>query len=109
MATVEVNENLTEIDGRVRIESGPILKTAVATVQTLGDDVTAGHYTEGKRDARGKVIVLGEEFAYLDYRAAHGFYVYELVEAEGETSTWVERGCYEDRGEAVAAAENLLS
>jgi hypothetical protein len=109
MAVVEINEKLTEIDGRVRIESGPIAKTADATEALLADDATAGHYKVGQRDAVGKVIVLGEKMTYLDYFAEPGFYVYELVEVEGGPSRWTERSCHVTREAATAAANSLIA
>lgn len=93
-------------DDEVRIEQGPVLKTAVATEELLHDDNTAPHYHVGVRDmefldalgkpykvprigrdAKGNVIKLGEEFTYLDHggNATPGkrcFYIYKRREID---------------------------
>lgn len=107
MTVVEINETLTEIDGRVRIESGPKRVVAVATNELLDDEVTASHYAAGKKDAVGKPIVLGEEMTYIDWMGERGWYVYELVEVDG-IQQWAHRSYHADKADAAAAAQALL-
>jgi hypothetical protein len=73
----KINERLTEWKGKARVEQGPALKKAKATRELLHNSLTADHYQEGLRDARGKPIKVGDEMHYLDHLAPHGFYVYE--------------------------------
>lgn len=107
MTVVEINETLTEIDGRVRIESGPKRVVAVATEELLANDATALHYAVGNKDAVGKPIVLGEEMTYIDWMGERGWYVYELVEVDG-IQQWSYRSYHADKAEATAAAQALL-
>ena len=118
MNVVEINENLTEIDGRVRIESGPTRRTVMATKEILDDNSTAGHYKVGNKDAAGKPIVIGESMTYLDWKASPGYYVYALIEVEVVNpktskselrSQWVEQSFHADKADAAAAVEALLA
>lgn len=81
--------DITELDGRVRVEPLPRLIKATATPELLDNSVTADHYQpprpasgdeiaspavltndEGERlflDAKGKGIELGKPFQYLDW------------------------------------------
>lgn len=87
-------------DDQIRIEEGPVRKTATATAELLHDDVTASHYYEGKkpmsfnkpdggtftvqaqgRDALGKLIEVGKPMTYLDHGGnvepgSRCFYIY---------------------------------
>lgn len=76
--------NILQIGATVRVESGPVLRREVATPELLDDSVTAAHYAMGRRDAQAKVIVEGEEMAFLDWNGhgegregATAFYVYQ--------------------------------
>lgn len=104
MQIVKVSETATEIDGKVRIDTGPRRKQAVATEEILGDEVTATHYKVGGRDALGKVIALGEEMTYLDWLGDRVFYVYKLNEGR-----WVFKCSAESYEEAISKASELLA
>jgi hypothetical protein len=98
-------------DDEIRIEEGPVLKTAIATEELLKDEQTAPHYyvgvrpmtfydAKGKpyevpaigRDALGKPIKLGEEMTYVDYVSGEReFKVYRKV-AVDPTSPTLENG-----------------
>jgi hypothetical protein len=88
MADAEVTrkENMIVLgDDQIRIEAGPVRKTAVATEELLHDDQTAPHYYAGTRprtfntpkgpitidapgiDSLGKEIKIGEPMTYLDH------------------------------------------
>lgn len=69
---------IVQLSDKYRAESGPVRKEAVATTELLSNEVTAEHYQEGKFDAMGKTIKLGEKMTYLDYRNARCWYLYEL-------------------------------
>lgn len=129
-----LNEALIEIDGRVRVERGPRMLTAVATEELLSNEVTASHYKVGGLDKLGKVIVLGEEMTYLDWLGKHVFHLYEycvedwtgpntfVLDADGNKTkdaegkfvlelgpAWRRRGMYEEEVLAVAAAVELAT
>jgi hypothetical protein len=78
---------ITEIDGKVRIEAGPIRRQAVATAELLADATTAAHYKVGGRDALGKPIKLGAPMDYIDWRSSErAFYVYTRLDLKaGDT------------------------
>lgn len=82
MARVELNSDLVEIDGKVRIERGVARKTATATAELLADNVTHPQYAVGQKDSAGNVIVLGQPMQYLDFYAEPGWYVYALAVAD---------------------------
>lgn len=114
MARVQHHDEFHEIDGRIRIERGQIMKTEVATQELLDSDVfhvgagtpakhpetgkftTPRHYTVGGFDAGGipgpdgklvmRPIKLGETFSYVDWHPVRGrvFHVYTLEDDE----TW---------------------
>lgn len=114
---------LVQVSPRVRVEPGPVRRTAVATEELLSDAVTARHYKPtpkdpetgdfvrdkkggfiGPRDAAGKPIVLGEEMTYLDWR---GKRVWKIYLHDGKRYRWHdERETYE---EAVAEAAKLAA
>lgn len=118
MAHVQLADNLFEIDNLVRIESGPLLKTAVATEALLSNAATADHYQTGANDALGRPITLGAEMAYLDWLGVWGWYVYrwepaptELIAAYGlaeDAHHWAEKGVKATRDEAEIFAATLL-
>jgi hypothetical protein len=97
-----------QISPRVRVEPGPVRRTAVASEELLADEATAKHYQVGRRDAAGEPIELGKEMTYLDYRGARVFKVYLLSEAgDGERYVWQsEHPQFED---AVVAATKLAA
>ena len=97
-----------QISPRVRVEPGPVRRTAVATEELLADTATAKHYEVGRRDAAGEPIELGKEMTYLDYKGPRVFKVYLLMEAgDGERYIWQsEHEAYED---AILAATKLAA
>lgn len=121
-----INENLIELDGKIRIERGPKLKIDIATEELLSDEVTAQHYkapvvTEenGEKiitythDAIGETIELGKEIVYLDWLGEHTWYIYKQVEVTLEggaiSTSWAEVGTFDgDETEAVLHASSLL-
>lgn len=82
---LEDGSGIINVGSNFRIEAGPALMSGVASPELLANSATAPHYAVGLRDARGRPIKEGAEFAYLDYGgegegAAEGnnvFYVYE--------------------------------
>lgn len=123
MAEVERDGDLITIGDRVRIEKGPPLLTATATEALLSNEATASHYEVGKLDALGKPIVLGEEFAYLDWGGSKTegkriHYIFERVELsdedrarEGQETTdefrWVERGTRATEEAAITLGKSI--
>lgn len=118
MARVEITENLIEIDGVVRVESGPALRVAVATPELLDNQNTAEHYQDGGFDAVGAPISVGQEMTYLDWMGEPVWYVYcwevmppELAAArelpEG-SEYWAEKGVRPTQEDAEAFAQSLL-
>lgn len=114
---IQVSDTMSTIGLRVRVEKGPVLKSAIANDETLSDDVTAPHYALGKRDKMGKIIQLGEVFHYLDYKGEKVWHVYAL-ESEDEPvegdpgateliTRFHRRGFYATRELAEAAALTL--
>ncbi len=71
---------IIEIGNTIRIEDGPARRKTIATAEVLDNRITAKHYQEGKSDAMGKKIVLGEDMTYLDYYGNRVFYIYGLGE-----------------------------
>lgn len=114
---------IIEIEGRVRIEAGPVRRNAVATAELLSDEVTASHYQVGKPDAFGKPIKLGEKMDYIDWKAPERvFYVYELAEVArgavdpltGEPAAvgltrWMPKGDRPSEAEALTLATDLAA
>ncbi len=77
--------DVIDIDGKFRIEKGPLRKKAIATKELLDDEVTAAHYKVGAPDSLGKPIVLGQEMNYIDWknrRTEFTFTVYQLKDVE---------------------------
>jgi|WetSurMetagenome_2_1015567.scaffolds.fasta_scaffold199714_1 hypothetical protein len=74
-----MKHELIQMTTTIRVESGPQRVCGIASKELLDNAVTAPHYAEGKRDALGKEIVLGEEMTYLDYYARCVWYVYTLT------------------------------
>ena len=85
---------IIEIGDNVRIERGPVVKTAVATPELFASGTLAAHYAIGKRDKMGEVIVAGQPFTYLDWNGPHAFHVYEFCTEDwvGETLVCDEQG-----------------
>lgn len=111
METIRINEDLVEIDGKVRIERGPAKKTAKATEKLLANDATAAHYQLGRTDADGNTIEAGKHMAYLDWLGAKGFYVYTRVEPTESSpeGCWPEDSFHMDEAAAVARAAELAA
>lgn len=91
MADIRREGTLIEIDGKVRIEPGPVLLQAKATEELLDNAVTAEHYQPGAFDALSKPIELGKTMSYLDWNGhkagtegATAFYVYQLDKLTAE-------------------------
>ena len=85
----------------VRIEYGPKMKEATATTDLLNNANTEKHYQTDQRDARGKVIRLGERMTYLDYLGEWVWYVFRF---DTSTGKWNEVGFGESKEEAEAMA-----
>lgn len=110
---VKINDRMFEVDGKVRIEQGPALRSAIATKEMLANDRTAPRYFVGGYDRDGKVIVEGESFRYLDYLAPHGWYVSKLTtrknEKTGETEPfWEDAGYFDAYPQALAHSTTML-
>lgn len=86
----KISDTITEIDGKVRIESGPARLRAKATKELLSDDVTATHYKVGAIDAVGKKIELGKEMTYIDWKSRDVvFYIYKLGKDDEGVQRWL--------------------
>jgi hypothetical protein len=101
----------------VRVERGPQIVKLKADPHNLADGVTSPHYQEGRIDAFGKKIVMGEDMHVVDYRERHQpkvWKVYKLEPSEdldGEGNP-VERfqlvQQFVEKDEAVSFAEGLV-
>lgn len=95
MDVVRISDALIEINGCVRVDRGPLLKTAIASSELFASGVLADHYQIGGLDKLGAVIVEGQEFSYLDWRGDHVWHVYALTteeeDLEGGGTGMVER------------------
>lgn len=125
----KVNDTLTKVGEKVRIEAGPAKLVAVATVELLSNARTAQHYRVGANDANGRPIVLGQEMAYLAWGGEESepqaaFYLYQLQprpifntegkpvidpktgaqETVADPNHWVEVESFATEGEAMTAA-----
>lgn len=124
------NDTLIQIGEKARCERGPLLKTAVAQAAFWEGDAQAREaaqmaalgtilmpqYQPGMPDKLNNVIVVGQEFAYLDWRGEHVWHVYELktemeandVTGEPEEITrWHRRGYKATEAEASADAMRI--
>lgn len=90
-STSKRTRELIEISDTVRVESGPVRRRAIASHDTLSDGVTARHYKAGRFDAEGKVILLGQEMTYLDYRGDWAYHIYQkrdtMLDGRGAPTT----------------------
>jgi hypothetical protein len=131
MANIVRDGNMITLDGKVRVEPGPVLKKASVTDELLDNTVTADHYQIGKLDAKGDPIEPGGEMHYLDW-VGHGqgaegstcFYVYRLEDltaaelkergidksqaAPEDQVIWREKGAAASEDEALGLAMSLL-
>lgn len=91
------------------IETGPFIKTAVATPELLADDVTATHYAVGKGDQTGKPIVLGEPMTYADWRNPdRAWNVYQWGLGDG-TWRWLKVSAEPSEVAAITLASTLCN
>lgn len=123
MNIVKVGDTITEIDGKVRIEPGPVRRRAIATKALLADEITASHYKVGARDALRKPIKLGEMMDYIDWKSPERvFYVYQRLDLKvGDTdpitgkptavalSRWMLKGDRPDEHAALSLATELVA
>lgn len=118
MKIKRVSPELTEIDGAIRVESGPARIEAVATEELLSNDVTASHYYAGTKmvdgvekvgvDANGKPIKLGQKMTYIDWRNRRSniaWYVY----AKDETGRFAKVGTHDKEDDAMSQATSLAA
>lgn len=96
----------------VRVESGPIPTTVIATPEYLDNTRTADHYSVGSLDALGEVIELGKEMTFLEWGTKDvprvlGYYLY----ATDETGRYVQLQLFKDdeRDVAIAAANAVAA
>ncbi|WP_336802361.1 hypothetical protein [Kaistia sp. MMO-174] len=101
----QINEDLFEIGGLVRIERGPARHQAKATAELLSDECTAAHYQVGMADAAGKVIELGKTMTYLDWQGERGWYLYVLIRRRH----WLEYAFAADQEAALEQAKALAA
>jgi hypothetical protein len=81
MKIEKLGDNITEIDGKVRVELGHVRRKEIATEELLSNDVTAAHYGVGLKDSLGNVIALGKPMDFIDWLSPdRHFYVYQLQE-----------------------------
>jgi hypothetical protein len=99
-----MKREMLEFGTTVRVENGPARKHAIATRDLLDNAVTASHYFEGSRDAMGKIIQLGQQMTYLDYKGTWVWYVYQYDAGEEK---WLPVTIESTREAAITAAEAL--
>ena len=96
-----------EIPGIVRVEKAKPYRRAVATEALLDDSRTAEHYRVGAFDSLGKLIVLGEEMTYVDWKNRNDF-VWRLYEnhydEDRDRDVWRRAEDFATRDEAVNEA-----
>ncbi|MET4636147.1 hypothetical protein [Kaistia defluvii] len=109
MATIRINEDITEIDGKARVERGPAKRTGKATAKLLANDKTAAHYQLGHRDAAGEVIEADKTMTYLDWLNPKGFYVYSRVEPTEDLpeGSWLEDSFHPEEAAAMTRATQI--
>lgn len=86
----------------IRIEAGPVRKTATATPALLTSGRLASHYKPGAPDALAQTIEMGKEFAYLDWK---GMFVWKVYKREG--GRFLPLAEFETEDEAHEYARNL--
>lgn len=104
-----MQRELIEIGSTIRVENGPVRRTAEATEELLDNTRTATHYQVEEKDALGKSIVLGEDMTYLDYKGEWVWYVYHLEDDETapDGKRWMTVSVEDTKEDAMAAAEAL--
>lgn len=110
---------LIQVADDVRVENGPRMVHAEATEQLLSNLKTHSDYRVGGRDALGRVIQVGKEIDYLDYRGKWVWYLYQEVDhpvdhlgrfvseggGDGTRKRYVRVGQFATRAEALAEAK----
>ncbi len=107
--------DLIQVSEFVRVEKGFVLKRALATEELLDNLVTASHYKVGNRDAKNKLIELGKEIWYVDYKGPMVWYVFKaFLDSEVTASLgkdwyrYKKISTHHTKEEALAAAQLLL-
>lgn len=124
----EGEPRLSEIDGIIRIEEGPVRKTAIATIQFFAEHKLRDHYHLPKQvpvdpaepDGETKTvialdasvppvgIIAGEPFTYIDWDdPARAFYVYRKEEESGRWAK-VDEGTSDTYEAALSFASGLI-
>lgn len=129
MLQVQINENLYELDGKVRVERGFARKSGVADDATMAQLV--GKYAVGSFDSYGKVIVKDQPFDYVDWagglvtwyvydtavdetidatrRDANGALIWDHVDANGKALRWMPKGSFASMDDALSFARSLAA
>lgn len=82
---------MIQLSATVRVEDGPVRKRATATKELLDDTVTAKHYRVGSKDSLGKIIKLGQDMDYIDWKSRERVWnVYQETELEEAISPKLE-------------------
>ena len=113
-----LNENLCEINERVRVELGPQIVELDCTEANLSDTVTHPQYKNGGKDAYGKTIGSEAKMNCVDWRSKlvpHLWKIYEIQEVTEINDNGDEEVCekfvkvseFEGKDEAIAAAIEL--
>ncbi len=109
--------DIIEIDGKVRVEAGPLRRSEIATEELLSDEVTAQHYQVGRTDALNNIIALGKPMDFIDWKSKErAFYVYALEEVTDTVDgkpvrnmRWVPKGVHPDEAAALSQATTLAA
>lgn len=94
-----------DITDTIRIDRGPRVRKAKASLRSLSDTVSPREYKLGGPDAFGKMIKTGQMFHYVDWLAGPEGDVFTVYQHDGNRYQIVKR--YDTEDEARAAAAQL--
>lgn len=100
-----LNENLCSFDEKTRIELGPQLVKLMANADNLRNTVTSPHYTFGRFDALGKIIIDGEMMTVVDWRQKHKLKIWKIYQFKD--GKFIKVGEDSDKDDALDFARTL--
>lgn len=100
-----------QVSDRVRVESGPPRKKAVATRELLDNNVTHKKYQVGAPDSFNRIIQLGQVIDYVDWYVPEDQWVWNVYLLDESTGRYwpIENSPFESKDQAMAAAEQLAA